>query len=301
MLTLLASWLLASSPLLASPTEQRPSDDCEDIRRLELSPPVLSPPRICVSPGTLTGVIFDHPVVVELQEEVRFVEITRGRTGIAFIPPRDLRPGETLRLTAVLGVGETSQNLTFVLVAHPGHGSHQIEVNYNQRNWQSMNDALSQALLANRRLNAENAALEEEGIRMRAQLARPTGLCGAYAGGQLSQNGITSRRIDVPLAPDGALGALHAVTYRGRSNIAVEVMLIHRGPEPWSLENATLVNELGETLNALRHRQVGALSPGEELPVFVEFDPTDFTLGKATLTLTGTRGRTLTLPKVVFP
>ncbi|WNG27644.1 DUF2381 family protein [Cystobacter fuscus] len=301
MLTLLASWLLASSPLPSSPVEQRPSDDCEDIRRLELSPPVLSPPRICVSPGTLTGVIFDHPVVVELQEEVRFVEVTRGRVSIAFMPPRDLRPGETLRLTAVLGVGETSANLTFVLVAHPGHGSHQIEVNYNQRSWQSMNDALSQALLANRRLSAENTTLVEEGTQMRAQLAQSTGLCGAYAGGQLTQKGITSRRIDVPPVPAVALGALKAASYRGDSNIAVEIMLTHQTPEPWSLEKATLVNERGETLNALRHRQVGPLPPGEKLPVFVEFDPTNFTLGKATLTLTGTGGRTLTLPKVVFP
>ena len=136
---------------------------------------------------------------------------------------------------------------------------------------------------------------------MRAQFAQPMGLCGAYAGGQLSETGITSRRIDVPPVPAVALGALHAVSYRGHSNIAVKLMLTHQTSEPWSLEKATLVNERGETLNALRHRQVGALLPGEKLPVFVEFNPTNFTPGRATLTLTGTGGQVLTLSNVVFP
>ena len=302
MLALITSWLLiASVPGSSSVAGQPSSDDCEDTRQLELSPPVLAPPRICISPGTLTGVMFDYPVTVELQDEVRFVEVTRGRAGIAFIPPRDLRPGEVLRLTAALGAGEASQSLTLVLVTHPGHGSHQIEVSYRPRSWQSMTDALSQTLLANQRLRTENDALVEEGARLRAQLTPPTGLCGAFDGGELSdERGIPLRRILLAQSSTEPLTAAHVTSFRGRSNVAVEV-LFSQTVEPWSLEKATLVNEKGEQLDALRYRQAILIPPDRNLTVFVEFDPTNFTLDGAILKLTGTGGRAVTLTHIVFP
>ncbi|MET0405063.1 MAG: DUF2381 family protein [Cystobacter sp.] len=304
MLTRLTAWLLiASTPVSAPAAGQLSSDDCEDTRHLEVAPPLLAPPRICISPGTLTGVIFDRPVTVELEDEVRFLEVTRGRAGIAFIPPRDLRPGETLRLTAAMGMEETSQNLTFVLVAHPGHGSHQIEVSYRPRSWQSMADALSQALLANQRLRTENAALTEEGFLLREQLSQPTGLCGAFASGQLSYfRGIAARTMDTSNSSSGELEVVTITSYRGNTNIAVEVRLKHQTPEPWSLETATLVNEQGKMLRALRYRQAHALKSGEVGVVFVEFEPSvDLALDTATLRLTGTDGRAVTLIHVVFP
>ncbi|MET0405716.1 MAG: DUF2381 family protein [Cystobacter sp.] len=304
MLTLLASWLLiASAPLSPAPAGQPSSDDCEDTRRIELSSPVLTPPRICISPGTLTGLIFEHPVAVELQDEIRFVEVIRGRAGIAFIPPRDLRPGETLRLTATTDMGETNQNLAFVLVAHPGRGTHQIEVSFRPRSWQSLADALNQALLANQELRTENAVLAKEGVRLRAQLAEPTGLSGAFSTGLLSLDwGVSICQVDVAQTSTEALEVVRATSYRGISNIAVLVMLVHQTPEPWILESATLVNAQGEMRQALRYQQAGALSSGEKQMVFVEFDFKGFALGSvSSLRLTGTGGRAVTLTHVVFP
>lgn len=301
MLTTLAALLLASSPLQDAPAQPHPEDDCADIRRLELSPPMLSPPRICVSPGLLTGLVFDRPVDVEIQEEVRFAQVIRGREVIGLIPPRDMLPGEQLRLTTVLGAGETRQSLTFVLVAHPGQGSHQVEVNYNERSRQALSDALGQAVLSNRRLSEAMVALQAETDRMRTLLGSSAGLCGAYAGGQLGQNGIATRLVRMPIGSAGELKATSAMSYRGTSNIAVEVVLKNQAQEPWSLEDATLVNARGETLKAVRFRQTEVLLAGESLPVFVEFDPTGFALEGATLTLAGGGERTLSLPNVVFP
>lgn len=299
MLPLLTALLLASSPpRLAEPT---PDDDCADVRRLDLSPPVLSAPRICVSPGVLTGLLFDHPVDVELQDEVRFAEVTRGRELIGFIPPRDMVSGEHLRLTAVLSVGGMRQSLTFVLVAHPGQGSHQVDITYQERSWQSLNDTLGQTLLTNRRLIEKIATLETEAAQARAQLASLVGLCGAYEGGQLDIHGITVRVLDWLTGANGGFQIQRVLSYRGASNVAVEVALINPTQEPWSLEKATLVNARGETLNALRFRQAEALRSGERQQVFVEFDLTGFALDGATLTLADAGARTLSLPGVVFP
>lgn len=301
MLTALACLLLASSPAPLPLVQSAPKDDCADIRSLELLPPVLSPPRLCVSPGIMTSVLFDHPVAAELQEEARFVEVTRGRGGIGFIPPRDLLPGEQLRLTAVLQAGQTRQSLTFILVAHPGQGSHQINVHYTGRTWQDMSDALSQSLLANTNLSEENAALREELSRMRAQQAQPTGLCGAWTGRQLTRKGIATHVMAVNREAAGTLAVTGAVSFRGDSTVAVEVSIINPSQEHWNLEKAALVNEQGETLKALRFRQADELAPDGTLTVFVEFDPTDFALSHTTLTLADADAQSLTLPNVVFP
>src|SRR5687767_5653785 len=89
--------LLQGAPVV----EPLPAAACEDVRRIELSrEPTARGREICVGLGLMTGLLFDAPVSVELQDEVRFVEVTRGRSGIGFVPPRDMAEGERLRLTA---------------------------------------------------------------------------------------------------------------------------------------------------------------------------------------------------------
>src|SRR5690349_8383226 len=73
---------------------------CEEIQRIEQARTTLAPHEFCVSPGLMTGVFFDAPVSVELQEEFRFEAVSRGRTSISVMPPRDMAPGERLRLSA---------------------------------------------------------------------------------------------------------------------------------------------------------------------------------------------------------
>ena len=67
-----------------------PGTACEDSWRIELALALRVKAReICVSPGMVTSFLFDTPLEdVELQDEVRFLEVPRGQRGISFVPPR---------------------------------------------------------------------------------------------------------------------------------------------------------------------------------------------------------------------
>ena len=303
MMTAIISLFLASSPPSSSRLESQPRDECEDTRRLELSRPTAGPQRICVSPGTMTGLLFDSPVVVEIQDEIRFVEVTRGRNGVSFVPPQDMLPGEQLRLTATLQVGAIRESVTFALVAHPEQATHQVEVYRDQRSWQSLRDELNQASLTSKRLQEEKEALEAELEQIKTRLALSMGLRGDYISGELDRHGIETRALPLLLdeAPVGVLNAPQATSYRGKRNVAVEVLIRNDTREIWTLKKATLVNNQGETLEAIRIWQPNELLPDQDVRVFVEFDATSITSDRVTLNLGGAGNRVLSIPNVVFP
>jgi uncharacterized protein (TIGR02268 family) len=128
-LTLLVLALLQDSPL----TPPSAGADCQEVQRLELSLELGRSWEICVSPGLLTGFVIDSIARVDVEDELRFAEVMRGRTSISLMPPRDMRPGERLRLTARLTQGELSDSITFVLVAHEGQATRQVEVYRDER------------------------------------------------------------------------------------------------------------------------------------------------------------------------
>lgn len=306
MLLTLAALLLGSSPPHSPPAEPPPRDECEEIRHLELSLPTAATQRICVSPGIMTGLLFDHPVVVEFEDEARFIEITRGRTGISFVPPQDMLLGEQLRLTASLQVGEQHQSVTFALISHPGQATHQVEVHGDKRTWQSLHDELNQAWLMSKRLKEENDTLKAELEQTRLQLALSTGLRGTYLSGELDwQRGIVAHVLDMPKIGEtrsNELSAVGATSYRGRRSVAVAVAVLNATQEPWMLENATLINSRGETLVAIRIWQPETLLPNNTVRVFVEFETDKVTSGPAMLKLEESRdARVISIPNVVFP
>ena len=126
--------LLQAPAALESPP---PDIRCEQVKRLELSLVSTGHFEVCVSPGLMTGFRFDAPVTVDLQEDVRFEEVMSGRSSIGFVPPKDMAPGERIRLTAHIAGGGAPQSVTFALVAHRGRATHQVEVYRDQRTRES--------------------------------------------------------------------------------------------------------------------------------------------------------------------
>ena len=176
--------------LLQVPAESRTPSllGCEDVQRVELSLVPTASVEVCVSPGLMTGFRFDAPVKVDLQDDVRFEEVMHGRSGVSFIPPKDLAPGERLRLTALLGGGESPQSITFALVAHRGRATRQVEVYRDKRTRESYQEEIEQE-------RAKNQQLREENQGLRAQLALAGGLRGLFLSGALGDTGIPVQQL----------------------------------------------------------------------------------------------------------
>ncbi len=117
--------ILVLAILRGSPVVQSTAAACLEVQRVELSRAHGGSREICVSPGLLTGLVFDASVVVDLEEEIRFTEVSRGHTSISLIPPGDSVEGERLRLTARFRDGTS---VTFMLVVHTGQATRQVEV-----------------------------------------------------------------------------------------------------------------------------------------------------------------------------
>jgi uncharacterized protein (TIGR02268 family) len=253
---------------------------------------------VCVSPGLMTGFRFDAPASVDLQDDVRFEEVMRGRSGVSFVPPKDLAPGERLRLTAHLGGGQSSQSITFALVAHRGRATRQVEVYRDKRTRESYQEEIEQE-------HAKNQQLREAIQRLQAQLALAGGLRSLLRSGALGDKGIPAQQLYEPMSAqhsEDALWISRGVSYRSTNSVALEVGLLNSGAEPWSVAGASLVSTTGERLEGMRIGQAGPIPPQKTGRVFVEADAaTGVPSGEVTLRLWSEDGRSITLPKVTFP
>lgn len=284
--------------LHASAESPPPAADCEDVERIELSLKSTTGFEVCVSPGLMTGFRFDAPVTVDLQDDVRFEEVMRGRSGVSFVPPKDLAPGERIRLTAHIEGGESSQSITFGLVAHRGRATRQVEVYRDKRTRESYQEEIEQE-------HAKNQQLREENQRLQVQLALAGGLRSLFLSGALGHTGIPAQQLHPPLGvqhSDDALSMSRCVTYRSNNSVAVEVWLKNSGAEPWIAEGASLVSTTGERLEGVRIGQVGPIPPQEIQRVFVEADAASgVPRGEVTLRLWSADARSISIPKVTFP
>ncbi|MCY1075324.1 DUF2381 family protein [Archangium lansingense] len=289
----LVALLLHGSPVSAPPA----ATPCEDIQRIELSLSLGEVAHeVCVRPGILTGFTFDAPVVVELQDEVRFAEVMRGRSGISFVPPPDMAPGERLRLTARWGGdGPSRQSVTFSLVAHSGRATHQVEVFRDQRSREAL-------LQENAQERAANQQLREQVQHLQVQLAQSGGLTGLLLSGALGHRGIPTRQLRPGLDEQDPVEGLSfslLVTYRSLLTVAAEVWVLNSGSEPWIPEGASLVSPTGDALEGVRVGQGEPIPPQQRQRVLLEAPGAPS--GEVTLRLWGADGRTLTIPKVTFP
>lgn len=291
--------LLVLALLQGSPTPRAPSGAaCEDLQRVELAlAPATTAREICVSPGLVTSFVFDVRADVELQDEVRFLEVTRGRSTISFLPPRDMMPGERLRLMARLETGGAQEELVpFTLVARSGQATHQVEVYRDQRSRESYQHEVTQE-------RAKVQQLREQLEQLQKRLAQSGGLRELIITRALTPKGIQGQRLDPkPSGTPEGLSFKRGSSYRTDRSIAVEAWLVNPGSETWTVVDASLVDATGKELKPKKFSHERLMTPDATDLVVVEFEATrQDAQGEYTLMLRDDAGHVLHIPHVTFP
>jgi uncharacterized protein (TIGR02268 family) len=233
---------------------------CEGVKRMELARVPTASREICVSPGLMTGLRFDVPVTVELQDEVRFEEVVRGRQLLTLVPPADMMPGERLRLT-VRFAGDVSQSATFTLVAHPGQATHQVEVYRDARTRESY-------LLELEQERAKSQWLREQ---HRDLFKRSQGVLHLVVMRTMGPFGIQALLLNkVPIVLAGTLALRKGATYRSSRSVAAELSLLNASSVTWAIAGASLLSADGKDRKEVMFLQEGALAPNESTTVFIE-------------------------------
>jgi len=301
-LSLLVLVLLQGSPLPPSA-----GVDCQEVQRIELSLEPGASREICVSPGLLTGFVFDSPVVVDLQDEPRFAEVTHGRTAISVMPPGDMGPGERLRLTARFSDGTSSDSITFVLVAHVGQATRQVEVSRDKRTRESFQHEVAQERAKNQRLQVQLERLQHELELLRADCDDPQGLRRLIQSGVIDPTGIRAQDFTAGnmIDSEGPLRVMSGVSYHSATRVAVAVQVRNFSPESWTPVEASLVDARGKEWKAVRLWQDSSVQEQEQqrsvlMVVEVNAKPHELQ-GEVTVVLREAGPRVLSIPKVMIP
>jgi len=294
--------LLFLAVLQSTPVVQPTAAPCQDVQRIELSWVRRASPEICVSPGLLTGFVFDSRVTVDLEQEIRFAEVTRGNTSVSILPPGDGLVGDRLRLTAHFSDGAS---VTFVLVFHSGQATRQVEVYRDKRTRESFQHEIAQVEARIRQLEQKNELLQHQLEQLRAESGDPRGLRRLITSKALGKNGIQAREIpqETLERAEGALSVSKAITYRSNNRVTLEVWVHNPGEEPWTVSAVSLVDAQGNSLTGIQFWQDGAfIAPQDSRLVVVEADiGSETELGEVTLSLREAGPRGVTLAKVAVP
>jgi uncharacterized protein (TIGR02268 family) len=241
---------------------------------------------------------------VDLQDELRFAEVTRGRTAISVMPPGDMEPGERLRLTARFTEGG-SDSITFVLVAHAGQATRQVEVYRDQRTRESFQHEVNQERARNQRLQEQLEQLQRELVLLRTECDEPQGLRRLIVSESMLGTGVAARQFAVDKANaqnQGPLVANEGSSYRSKKRVAVAVVLMNQSSEPWTAHEALLMDAQGKEWKAVRLWQAVAIAPKAEGLVVVEVNAEAKELqGEVTVILREAGPRGLSIPKVPIP
>jgi len=275
---------------------------CQDVRRVELSLERGGPLEICVSPGLVTALVFDVRVVVDLEQEVRFVEATRGNTSFSVMPPGDGLAGERFRLVATFPDGES---VTFVLLVHAGRATRQVEVYRNRRTRESYQHEVDQERAKVQQLQQEKEALQRQLEELREESGDPRTLRRLIASRSLGIAGISAKEIpeQIAIRSEGAITAKRGITYRSGNRVAVEVWLHNPSDEPWTAVAASLVDAKGNALKGIQlWLEGGSIPPRNSRLVVVEADAgPEEAQGGVTLSIREAGPRGITLAKVMLP
>jgi uncharacterized protein (TIGR02268 family) len=295
--------LLLLAILRGSPIEQPPSADCQDVHRVELSGARATSQsgEVCVSSGLLTGFVFDAPVVVDLEDEVRFSEVTHGRTSISFMGPADGVVGEHFRLTARFDDGTRA---TFALVLHSGQATRQVEVYRDKRTPESFQHELAQERARNQQLQREFERLQYQLKQLRAECGDPRSMRRLIASETVDKAGIRALGLEprqLTVDTSGHLEFNRGATYRTTNHLALEVWLKNTSEEPWSAVSATLVDSKGQEPGVRLWQQGGSLLPNQTGLVVVETEMLQGLRDEFTLTLREDGSRTISIQRLRFP
>ncbi len=294
--------LLFLAVLQSTPVVQPTAAPCQDVQRIELSGGRGASREICVSPGLLTGFVFDSRVTVDLEQEIRFAGVTRGNTSVSIMPPGDGLAGERLRLTAHFSDGAS---VTFVLVFHSGQATRQVEVYRDKRTRESFQYEIAQAEAKIRQLEQKIELLQHQLEQLRAEYGDPRGLRRLITSKSINAKGIQAREIVRAILEraEGALTLRKGIAYRSNNRLTLEVWVDNPSEEPWTVSAVSLVDAKGNSLTGIQFWQDGAfIAPHESRLVVVEADVESETeLGEVTLSLREAGPRGVTLTKVAVP
>lgn len=296
------SLLLLLGVLQSAPLVQPTPAICPDVQRLELSLEHGATPGVCVSPGLLTGFVFDSRVVVDVEAEIRFAAVTRGNTSVSLMPPEDALEGERFRLTAHFPDGVT---VTTVLVVHRGRATRQVEVYRDKRTRESFLHEVAQEQARNQQLQEENESLRRQLEQLRAECGDPREVRRLLASRVMGEAGIPAKRLTpwVINHTQGALTVNHGASFRLVRRVAIAVWLKNGSTEPWSASKATLEDARGTELTGVTHwLEGGSIPPGDSRLLVVEADTeSGAPRGELTLVLREDGPRSITIPGVALP
>jgi uncharacterized protein (TIGR02268 family) len=296
--------LLILAILQGSPVAQPPTANCQDMQHVELSlvRGTSRAEEICVSPGLLTGFVFDASAKVDLEDEIRFAEVTHSRTSFSIMPPGDGVEGERFRLTARF---EDGASVTFVLVLHSGQGTRQVQVYRDKRTRESFQYEVAQERAKNQQHLREIERLRHQLEQLRVEGGDLSWLRRLIVSNWMGRNGIRALDITSKLraSTEGPLTALQGTAYRADSRVAIDVWIRNSSETPWSATLVSLVDERGKELPGIRLWQAdGGIPPNTSQRLVVEADIDAQTpLGEVTLHLREDGPRTISLLQVAFP
>jgi uncharacterized protein (TIGR02268 family) len=278
--------------------------DCEEIQRIELSRTALAPHEVCVSPGLMTGFFFDATVSVELQDELRFEEVSRGRTSISVLPPRDMAPGERLRFSARYVDGHTRDAVTLTLVAASGQATRQVEVFRDTRTRESFESELKQERAKNQHSLREMERLRFEFDQFRQQYGDTRQLRWLISSGSMTREGIRAKAFMGPRVEYRGNDLLveKGVTYRSGNRAAIEIWLVNSSPTPWRPIDADLRDAHNLQLETVYLWQKGPSVVDVAFMVIIEVGAaSDRQLGECSLVLRDDIGRDIAIKGIEMP
>lgn len=271
---------------------------CED-QAIELASPSPGTSReVCVSPGLVTAFVLDVPLAsVDLEQEVLFEEVLRGRRMLGLIPPRDLQPGERRRLTLTLAGGKEPQQASFILVGHRGQATRQVEVFWDGRSFESLRQEIEQGRARNQRLHREN-----DRLLMRLQRLRALSLLLSTNAAWPQGVPVRQKSLSKSFHSDGSVSMFRGDAYRVRDGIALRIWLHNDSSEPWSVAGVALTNAYGLERKGVQWTQHQGVAPDEVDFVVVEADAGETeALEPMSLRLWDAGGRSITISEVMFP
>lgn len=273
-----------------------PPAECEARRRIELADREPHPDlEVCVSPGLVTSFVFDTPAVVDLQDETRFLDVTRGPSSIHIRPSHDMMAGERLRLTAHLGAGKAQEEVTLTLVARDGPVTHQVDVFRDPRSVASLREELHEE-------RARVLALREALARLERSASRLGPVQRLLVDQIMDSAGVRSTgAAGNPLVhQENQLSVVNSVLFRSSTRVAVDMWLLNAGEQPWTPVGVSL----GRTGQVPRTPLwVGAtIAPRTQGRILVELEVLEQgDLGAMTLSLWEAGPRIIHIPDVTFP
>jgi uncharacterized protein (TIGR02268 family) len=301
-IALSALMLLAAS---LPPNTERPLPVCAtEPRHIELDADAPNdPPEVCIRPGLILSFLFDVKLArVEIEGRERFLRVEEGTTLLSLVPSEALHDGERVPVTVHFQSEAAPSHVTFTLVVHPSQAERQVEVSRHERTVDSYRRGEQQAREEARQCLVEKARLE-------AESDGPGGLSALILQGQLGDRGVVARTsTEVSQRPSLTLDAKSYTGYRavgskGRGRIVLEVVLLNRGPLPWTPAGAALLPTRSERAFDLKPWPQTPIPPGKSGRIVVELDAAEHEArGPFTFKLWDVHGRDgAVLDGVTFP